>query len=435
MRLVVIGGVAAGLSAAARARRIDKSLEILVLEKGDTIAYGACGLPYYVEGRIHAPGDLTVYTPDYFRRERNIEVRTGAQAVAISHGQRAVALAGGERVRYDRLVVATGARPDSSAIHGAGLAHVFAVQTPADGARLKEFLDHRRPRRAAIIGAGYIGLEFAEALRTQGVERIAVFESAGDVLGRQDHALTTLLRKHLERFRIELRLETRVAAIEPDRVADFPCDLVILASGWKPNVEIAAEAGIEIGRTGAIRVTDRMETNLTGVYAAGDCAETTHLLTGRAVYLPLGTTANKMGRVAGANAAGARERLPGVVGTSVVRVCGLSLGVTGLSERQARKEGFDPITARIESRDKPQYFYGRPIIVELVVDRRTRRLLGGMVAGENDPAGRIGIIASAVTSRMRIEDFAQLDLPYAPPFSPVWDPLLIAAQQASKLID
>lgn len=434
MRLVVIGGVAAGLSAASRARRLDRWLEILVLEQGQAVSYGACGLPYYLEGRVSSPEELVVYTPEYFRQERNIAVRTGAQVVAVSHPRRQVTLAGGERLHYDRLVVATGARLDRSAIQGGELAQVFTLQTPAEARRLKEFLEQRRPRRAVVVGAGYLGLVLAEVLRTHGLA-VSIFEATSDVLGRQDAGFTELLRKHLERFHIELRCQTRITAIEAERVAGVPCDLVALACGLRPNAEMAAEAGIEVGRTGAIRVSERAETNLAGVYAAGDCAEAFHLVTGRPVYLPLGATANKTGRVAGANAAGGRERFAGITGTCILRVCGLSVAVTGLSEVQARKEGFDPVAARIEEGDKPRYFGGRPTAVELVVDRRTRRLLGGWVTGEDAVSGRINVIATALANRMRIEEFGQLDLAYAPPFAPVWDPLLTAAQQVAKLVD
>ncbi|MEK7409544.1 MAG: FAD-dependent oxidoreductase [Acidobacteriota bacterium] len=434
MRLVIIGGVAAGMSAAARARRLDKALEVVVLERGPAVSYGACGLPYYLSGRVKSLDELVVYTPEYFRRERNITVRTGAEVAAISHPQRQVALAGGERLHYDRLVIATGARPDRRAIEGAGLPHVFALHTLEDGRRLREFLDRQRPRRAAVIGAGYIGLEIADALRSSGLE-VTVFESEPDVLGRQDRELTKSVQARLAAHRIELRLESRVGAIEPGRVAGVACDLVVLAAGVRPNVELAAEARVDLGRTGAIRVSERMETSLAGVYAAGDCVETVHLVTGGPIYLPLGTTANKMGRVAGANAAGARERFAGVVGTFIVQVCGLGLGMTGLSAVQARKEGFDPVSARIEARDRPRYFDGRPTAVELVADRRTRRLLGGAVIGEDGVAGRLNVIAAALGAAMRVDQFEQLDLAYAPPFAPVWDPLLVAAQQLAKLLD
>jgi NADPH-dependent 2,4-dienoyl-CoA reductase/sulfur reductase-like enzyme len=430
MRLVVIGGVAAGLSAAARARRCDPSLDITVLEKGEAVAWAACGLPYYLQGRVQSLDELVLHTPDYFRRERKIDVRTGANVVAIAHPRRQVALSSGERVPYDRLVVATGARPDRS-IDGVNEPGVFALSTLEDARRIRSFLLEKKPKRAVVIGAGYIGLEAAEALRTHGAA-VTVFDSSNEVLGRHDPALTDALRKHLERFHVDLQLGVRVKAIEPGCVAGRACDMAIVAAGLQPNVEIAADAGIGLGRTGAIAVNDRMETNLSGVYAAGDCAETTHLVTGRPIYAPLGTTANKTGRVAGANAAGRRERFPGVAGTCIVRVCGLGVGMTGLSEWQARREGLDPVSARIEDRDKPRYFLGEAVSVTLVADRRTGRLIGGTVLGREGALGRINVIAAAVTNRMRVEDFEQLDLAYAPPYAQVWDPLLIAAQQLSK---
>ncbi len=428
MQLVVIGGVAAGLSAAARARRLDRSLRITVLEKGPDISYAACGLPYLVEGRVRSPGELVVYTPEYFRRERDIEVRTGAEVVAIAHPRRELALAGGERVRYERLIVATGARPNTSGIAGTDQPHVFPLNTLGDAVGLREFLEKSRPRRAVVVGAGYIGLEAVEALRARGL-RVSLVFAGEHVLGREDPELTRAVLSHLERNRVEVRGQTIVKQIEPDRVAGVACELVILAAGLKPNVDLAAEAGVRLGPTGAIQVTDRMETNLFAVFAAGDCAETHHLVTGRPVWIPLGTTANKMGRVAGASAAGRRERFAGIVGTSIVRVCGLGIGMTGLSLSQARREGFDAVSASIQARDRAGYFRGRTTTVELVADRPSGRLLGALVVGEEGVAGRINVVAAALHARARLEDFEQLDLAYAPPFAPVWDPLLLAAQQ------
>lgn len=432
MRLLVIGGVAAGLSAAARARRIDPNLEILVLEKGDTISYGACGLPYFIEGRVRSVADLIVHTPDYFRKERNITVRTEAAVASIAHARREVSLSGGERVHYDRLVIATGASPDCCGIAGADLPHVFRMNTLADAIGLKRYLAEHSPKRAVVIGGGYIGLEAADSLRRNGLA--VTLLHAGDFLLQWDEGLSRNLAVHLQRFGVEVKLGARVRSIEPERVGDTPCDLVLIATGLRPNTEIAVEAGVELGRTGAIRVDERMQTNLGGVYAAGDCTETTHLVTGRPAYIPLGTTANKMGRVAGANAAGARERFTGVVGTCLFSVFGLGVGTAGLSVAEARREGFSPLAERIEARGRPRYFGGRLTAVELVADRNTGRLLGGVVTGEQDVAGRINVIASALQNRMLVEDFERLDLAYAPPFSTVWDPLLIAAQQlAHKL--
>ena len=424
MRLVVIGGVAAGLSAAARARRIDPGLEIVVLEKGAHISYGACGLPYYLEGRVRRAEQLITYTPEYFRKERSIEVRTGARVVSISHPRREVALDNGERVHYDRLVVATGARPHTAGFEGATLPHVFTLHTLADAERLKAYLRDKQPKQALVVGAGYIGLEVADALRRNGLA-VTVVEQGAHVLGRADAELTRTVRERLERFRVDLQLNTRVSDLAGR-------DLVILATGLRPNVEIAAEAGVELGRTGAIRVDEHMETNLPGIYAAGDCAEALHLVTGRPAYIPLGTTANKMGRVAGANAAGRRERFGGVVGTAIVSVFGMGVAFSGLSVDQARREGFSPVSARISARSRPGYFDGKPIAVELVADSGSGRLLGGSVWGEDGVEGRINVIATALHNRMRIEDLEQLDLAYAPPFATVWDPVLIAAQQLRK---
>jgi NADPH-dependent 2,4-dienoyl-CoA reductase/sulfur reductase-like enzyme len=208
--------------------------------------------------------------------------------------------------------------------------------------------------------------------------------------------------------------------------------MVVLAAGFQPNVEMAAAAGIEIGRSGAIRTDERMETNLRGVFAAGDCAEVTHLVTGRPTWIPLGTTANKAGRVAGACAAGARERFPGIVGTSIVSIFGAGFATTGFSAAQARAEGFSPVAVRIEANSRPRYYQGVKTTVELVADRTTRRLVGGSVIGEDGAAGRINVIATALQTRMRVDEFEQLDLAYSPPFAPVWDPILIAAQQLMK---
>ena len=422
MRLLVIGGVAAGLSAAARARRLDSALEIIVLEKGDTVSYGACGLPYFIGGRVRRPEQLVVYTPEYFRKERNITVRTGAEVVAIQHPRREVQLRDGERVHYDRLVIATGARPKTLSARP----NEFNLHTLDDARRLKQYLAEHRPRRAAVIGSGYIGLEAADALRRNGLS-VRVYDRNANILGRDDAALTERVRKHLERFRIDLHMGEQVEPGEEDR-------LVILATGIRPNIELAEEAGVDRGRTGAIRTDERMQTNLAAVFAAGDCAETTDLVTGCPAYVPLGTTANKMGRVAGANAAGARERFPGLVGTMIVSVCGLAIGHTGVSVAQARAAGLDPVSSHIDSLDRPKYFQGKPISVELVADRRTGRLLGGCILGEQGVAGRLNVIATALHLHARVEDFENFDLCYAPPFAPVWDPVLVAAQQLLKAL-
>jgi NADPH-dependent 2,4-dienoyl-CoA reductase/sulfur reductase-like enzyme len=239
--------------------------------------------------------DLITYTPEYFRKERNIDVRTGARVAAISHPRREVVLESGAKVAYEKLIIATGARGGLPTLPGAQLPHVFTLHTPDDAARMRGFLRERRPRTAVVIGAGYIGVEAADALRRNGL-RVTIVERTAHALLRPDEGFTLAVRRQLERHGVELRTGVTVTAIEADRVAGVPADLVVIAAGFRPNVELAAAAGIEIGRSGAIRTDERMETNLRGVFAAGDCAEVTHLVTGRPTWIPLGTTANKAGR-------------------------------------------------------------------------------------------------------------------------------------------
>jgi len=421
MALVVIGGVAAGLSAAARARRIDPRLEIIVLEKGPDISYGACGLPYFVEGRVKEAAGLVVYTPEYFRKERRIDVRTNTRVVSISHPRRELVLESGARVPYEKLVIATGARCDITGFEGIDQPHVFTLHTLRDAERMRAFVRERQPGRAVVIGAGYIGVEAADALRRNGL-RVTVVERSQNALLRDDPELTAAVRKQLELHGVELQTGVGVTSI-PE------CDMAVIAIGFKPNVQLAADAGVQIGRTGAIHTDDRMETSVRGIYAAGDCAEVTHLVTGRPTWIPLGTTANKTGRVAGACAAGGRERFPGIVGTSIVAIFEMAFATAGFSVAQARAEGFDPVSSRIEAKTRPGYFQGTKITVELIADRGTHRLIGATIVGDATAAGRINVVAAALQARMKVEEFEQLDLSYSPPFSSVWDPLLIAAQQ------
>jgi NADPH-dependent 2,4-dienoyl-CoA reductase/sulfur reductase-like enzyme len=425
MRLVVVGGVAAGLSAASRARRADRSLEITVLERGERISYGACGLPYFIEGQVRSLDELTVYTPEFFERERDIRIRTGAEVVAVQHPRREVVLASGDRVRYDRLVWAAGARAARPWDHP----KVFVLHTDRDAARLASFLTDDRPKTAAVIGGGYIGLEMVTALRARGLA-VTLFSDTTDLLQRQDPWLTQLLLERLRSCRVEVRLNEAIRD-----AASLPHDLVLASTGLKPNVDPLATAGAELGRSGALAVSDRQETSLGSIWAAGDCAEACHVVTGRSVWIPLGTTANKAGRVAGANAAGVLERFDGVAGTSIVRVAGLAVSMTGLSEAQARREGFRPVAARIEARDRAKYFHGRRTHVELVADQTSSRLLGGTVVGDGADAGRINVIAAALHARLRVDQFSGLDLAYAPPYAPVLDPLLLCSRRLIELLD
>ncbi|MCL4782616.1 MAG: FAD-dependent oxidoreductase [Bryobacterales bacterium] len=431
MHLVVIGGVAAGMSAASRARRISSDLKITVIERGPVVSYGACGLPYWIGGAVKDANALIVHPPAFFESERDIRVRVNTSVDEILPSRRRVRLAGGEDLAYDRLVIATGARTATPLIAGDHLPHCFPFHTWEDAQRLEAFLRERQPRRAAIVGAGFVGLEMAESLLARGLE-VSLFDRSDHFPGWRDEWLSERIQERLAQAGVALHLGQPVREIREGAVDGFPADAVILAPGIRPNSEIAASAGLALGRSGAIAVNELLETSIAGIYAAGDCAETHHLLLNAPAWIPLGTTANKMGRVAGANAAGRRERFPGVLGTSILRVCGLAVGVTGLSEATAREAGFRPVSATVEAHTRASYFGGEAVKAKLVADRNSGRLLGGALVGTDGVEGRINVLATALTAGLRVEEFQFADLCYAPPYATVWDPLLIAAQQLLK---
>ncbi len=444
-RLVIIGGVAAGMSAASRARKLNPQLEIIVLEKGRHVSYGTCGLPYYLSGQVAEARELVVYTAEFFREKRNIDVRLEHEAIAIEPGRKSVhALDRGAQpgaIGYDKLVIATGGAPELE-IPGSELGGVFTCNDLEGAIRLRHFLEQQRPKRAVIIGSGYIGLEVADALAKRGLE-VTVLERSESVLegiepeiGERVEAVLgqhgVRLMKNAAAISISADAQGRAAAVQYGTGGSQPAELVVLATGIVPRAGLAQPAGIQLGRTGAIAVDERMQTSANSIYAAGDCAEVRHLVTGQPAYVPLGTTANKQGRVAGENAAGGHARFEGVVGTLVTQVFELGVAKTGLSAAQAKAHGFQPDAVTITSTSRARYFAGKPILVKLVWDRATGRLLGCQMAGQEGIAKRIDVAAMALHARMRIPDMLHLDLSYAPPFAPVWDPILIAANEAHK---
>jgi CoA-dependent NAD(P)H sulfur oxidoreductase len=441
-RLVVIGGVAAGLAAASRARRVNPRLEILVYEKGPDISYSACGLPHFISGLVGEADSLRVYSREFFLTRRNIRVFTQHEVTEISTGRRRVTVSprggGLEEVHYDRLVISTGAEPARPAIPGIDLGGIFHVNDLQMTVALKKYLDTARPRKAAIVGAGYIGLEMAEALAARGLQ-VTLFERSKGLFEAVDDDISASLEKELEAHGVRLRKGTPVAALVGDRHArvrrvvweggEAEIDCAVLATGVRPRVRLAEDAGLKLGSTGALAVNEFMETSEAAAYAAGDCAEARHLVSGRPVYFPLGTTANKQGRVAGENAAGGRARFAGIVGTAAVKVFSLEAARTGLSLEQAREAGFSARAATVNTPSRARYLGGKDILVKMVADRASGRLLGAQMLGAEGVAKRIDVIATALHARMTVEQVAELDLSYAPPFSTVWDPVLIAAQE------
>lgn len=351
-------------------------------------------------------------------------------------------LADGQRYRepFDQLVYATGARPRSLPVPGADARGIYRVATLADGVLLRRVVEQERPRRVVVVGGGYIGIEMAEAFVTRGIE-VALVELGPEVMGALDPDMGALVSSALRDAGVAVYTGEQVTgfqvngdtvrAVETDQ-RTLPADLVVLGIGVEPRSELAAEAGLPLGERGAVRVDDRMRTAVPGIWAAGDCAETFHLVSRRPAYIPLGTTANKQGRVCGINIGGGDARFPGVVGTAITKFCQTEIARTGLSEREAQALGIAYHVGRIESRTRAGYYPGAaPITVKLLVERGSGRVLGAQIVGGEGAGKRIDVVAAALHAGMRVDEFMYLDLAYAPPFSPVWDPLLIAARVAA----
>lgn len=443
-QILVIGGVAAGMSAASRARRLAPAAAITVVERGPVAAYGACGLPHVLAGEI-AIEDLIALPVATAREQRRIDVRLETEAIAIEPGRHRVRVRTGaaeQWLRYDRLVLATGAGPRWQP---PPLRNIFGVQSWVDVVALQAALKSERPRRAVVVGAGYIGLEVAAALAARGL-RVSVVDAHTLPLGRFEPTIAERLLAPMAAGGIEFRPGTRVTAatgatggrvlgLETSTGA-IEADLVLNCAGLRPQTTIAQAAGIALGSTGAIAVDDRQQTNVPGILAAGDCAETRDLVTGRPAWVPLGAPANKTGRVAGQNAAGARAaRFPGGLGTLAVTLFGCDIGRTGLTLEQARGAGFDAAAVTVETSAQAGYLKrgGGTLRLTMVHQPSTGRLLGVHLMGPlGTVAGRLDAAAVALTARLTLESLETLDLAYAPTLAPLYEPLLIAAHNAMR---
>jgi NADPH-dependent 2,4-dienoyl-CoA reductase/sulfur reductase-like enzyme len=443
-RLIVIGGVAAGMSAAAKAKRTRREMEVMVCERGSFISYAACGMPYYLAGEVTDHRELIVRTPEQMIKQ-GIDVRVRHEVTAIDVASGTVAVRDHDRERditlhYDKLVIATGARAACPPLEGCGLNGVFGLRSLQSGLDIHGFLSEHRPKKAVILGGGYIGVEMAETFRRLGLETTVIIRSGKVLRETTDEDIRKLVTAELDRHGVALvhdlpisfEGDTKLSAVVTAG-GRHPCEIALVGVGAEPNAELAHAAGIDIGPTGAIATDASMRTNLPGVYAAGDCAEAQHLVTGKPAYIPLGSTANKQGRVAGENAAGGKALFGGIVGTMVVRCFDLAVASTGLTATAAREAGFEVDETTIQAKDISHYFPGaEDIHVKLVAEAGTGRLLGGQIAGKRHVAKRIDVLATALYNRMTVAQLSQLDLSYAPPFAPVWDPILVAANVANK---
>ncbi|MEU2420871.1 FAD-dependent oxidoreductase [Streptomyces sp. NPDC007851] len=450
-RLVVIGGDAAGMSAASQARRLrgPDELEIVAFERGHFSSYSACGIPYWVGGDVAERHQLIARSPAEHRaRDIDLRMRTEVTEIDVA-GQRvrtrAVDSGAESWTSYDKLVIGTGARPVRPDMPGADAPGVHGVQTLDDGQALLDTLARTRGRRAVVVGAGYIGVEMAEALINRGYE-VTVVNRGSEPMSTLDPDMGRLVHKAIEGLGITMVNDTEVTEVRTGadgRVravatedAEYPADVVVLGIGVRPETRLAEAAGLPLGTRGGL-LTD-LAMRVRGhedIWAGGDCVEVLNLVSGQEQYIPLGTHANKHGQVIGTNVGGGYATFPGVVGTAVSKVCDLEIARTGLREKDALRVGLRFETVTIESTSRAGYYPGAsPMTVKMLAERRTGRLLGVQIVGREGAGKRVDIAAVALTAGMTVEQMTALDLGYAPPFSPVWDPVLVAARKAAAKV-
>lgn len=444
MKFVIIGGDAAGMSAASRAKRRAPETDVIVLEKTYDVSYSACGMPYNLADPTREMDDLIVRPAQVFREKQNIDLRTGHRVDRIFRQEKEVigSTLEGETfsVPYDKLLVATGASPRRPQIEGIDLPRVMSLKLLDDGRRIKNYIQENRVTKVVIIGMGYIALEMSEALRARKIQ-VAMVKPRPTLLPWMHPDLSEMVRKELLSNGVELYPGHTIKAIEAGRDGlQLMCEnivldgqMVLVAAGVKPNSELAEEAGLELGPSKAIAVNRRLQTSDPDIYSAGDCADAFHVVTGQRTWVPLALRANRAGWAVADNVLGKNVELEGIVGTAVFKVFDLQVARTGLNVKQAQEAGFEPTEIVIKSRSRAHAHPGSTtIMVNMVGDRKSGKLLGVQMVGKEGVAHRINAAAVALHARMTVEEFSQCDMAYAPPFSPVWDPLLTAANQLQK---
>jgi len=441
-RLIVVGGDAAGMSAASQARRRRDAgdLEIIVFEQSDWVSYSACGEPYYLSGAVPELRQLVARTPEQFwaqsidarLRHRVTSIDTNTRTVEVEHPQ------GTASFGYDQLVYATGAAPITPEVEGVDADGVFALKTLDDAETIKKAMTGAR--HGIVIGGGYIGLEVAEAFRVQGLETTLI-TSGGGVMNRTlDSDMADLATEQIRRTGLRVITDSRIRdiATEDGRATGVDCDtffpgeVIVIGLGTKPEVALAEAAGIPLGQTGAVAVDERQRTAIPGVWAAGDCAEALHRVSGRPANVHLGTVANKQGRVAGINLGGDDATFPGILGTAITKFMDVEIARTGLTEAEAGAAGLDVAAATTSSTTTAGYWpTAAKMWLKVVAERGTGRLLGAQIVGGPGAGKRIDVLATGIWNEMDGHSFSMMDLSYAPPFSGVWDPALIAARKAA----
>lgn len=433
MRIIVIGAVAAGTSAAAKARRNDEEAEIVIYDKDRYISYSGCGMPYYLGKFVEKAETLTPRDPAFFKKKYNVDVLIRHEVLGLDAAAKQLTvknLESGEVFtdHYDKLVLATGAKAVLPPLPGVRKDHVFVLRNIVDMNKIDAFLTEKAPRQIVIVGTGFIGLELCENFVELGLD-VTLVEMLPQVTPGLDPDMAVYVEEELLRHGVKVFTGNGVQEIGDGAVRlangeTLPADMVIMATGVKPEVTLAREAGLEIGETGAIRVNARMQTSETDIYACGDCIEQFHVVTGKPVYRPLGSTANKTGRIAGECVTGGELEFRGVLGTGIFRVFDLAVAQTGLSEREALAAGYDVQVSHNIKPSRAAYLGGKELVIKALADRVTGRILGAQIIGEDGVDKRIDVFVTAISFGAKAEDLFHLDLAYAPPFSTTKDPVM-----------
>lgn len=433
MRILVIGAVAAGTSAAAKARRNDEKAEIVIYEKDTFISYSGCGMPYYIGNIVQDPEELTPRDPRFFKDKYNIDVLTGHEVLSIDSGNNSLSvknLSTGQIFSdtYDKLIIATGARSILPPINGKENANVFQLRNINDMNKIKIYVDINEVKDAVVVGSGFIGIEMCENLMHLGIN-VTLVEKMPQVMPWLDEDMAVYLDEYLVENKVNVVTGSGVVEINSSSVIldngkNIKSDLNILATGVKPEVELAANAGVELGVTGAIKVDKHMQTNVQGIFACGDCIETFDLITGKPTYRPLGSTANKTGRICGDSVTGGDLEFRGILGTGIFKFFNLTVAKTGLNEREAIEHGYDYVLCHNIKPDKPSYMGGKEMVIKAIADKKDGRILGAQIVGYEGVDKRIDVFVTAITFGAKAEDLFHLDLAYAPPFSTTKDPVM-----------
>jgi NADPH-dependent 2,4-dienoyl-CoA reductase/sulfur reductase-like enzyme len=445
MKVIVIGGDAAGMSAASQIKRRKKDWDVIVFERGDYISYAACGIPYYIQGIVNEADSLIEVTPEEAIHERKVDLRLRHEVIQIIPSEKKVIVkkeSGELEESYDKLMIATGARPNTLNIDLKDMKNVFTIQNIPEAIAVKKHIMENKPSRIAILGGGYIGIEMAEAVHDQCIET-QMIHRRDDLHRAFEKEISDIIKENLIEKGIVLKFSQSVKTIKNrgDRIAiitdkeEIEVDAAILAIGVIPNSELARDAGIELGLNNAIRVNKFMETNIPDIYAAGDCA-VGHLTNyDIEVYTPLALKANKQGMIGGVNMTGSREPFKGIINTAITKFFDLGIARTGLSFAEAESMGLEPVKYLVKSRDRAQYYPGASQITSLViVSKKDRRILGAQLIGKAESVKRIDTYSTALYNQMTIDELFDLDTAYAPPFSPVYDPVLRAARVGKKMV-